>query len=40
MLLVFVSALFSIVITSLGEETAGLYASRAFVCLNIVTHRK
>ena len=24
---------FSIVITSLGEEGAGLYASRAFVCL-------
>ena len=30
----FVSVLFSTVITSLGEETAGLYASCAFVCLS------
>ena len=30
--LVFISP-FSIVITSLGEERAGLYVSRAFVCL-------
>ena len=30
----FFSDLFSVVITSLGEERAGLYASSAFVCLS------
>ena len=29
--------LFSIVITSLGEESVGLYASRAFVCLSCMS---
>ena len=32
--LMFFRDLFSIVITSLLEERAGLYASRAFVCLS------
>ena len=32
------SVLFTIVITSLGEETAGLYASRTFVCLSCVCY--
>ena len=32
------SVLFSIVITSLGEERAGIYASRAFVCLFCMYH--
>ena len=32
----FVSALFSIVITSLGEKRAGLYGPRAFVYLSCI----
>ena len=33
-MLVFFSVLFSIVISSLWDERAGLYASRVFVCLS------
>ena len=33
-LMLFFSERFSIVITSSGEETAGLYDSHAFVCLS------
>ena len=32
------TVLFSIVITSLGEERAGLYASRALVCLSCMRY--
>ena len=36
--LCFVSVLFSIVITSLGEEKAGRYASHALVCLSCMRY--
>ena len=35
--LMLICILFSIVVTSLGEERAGLYVSLAFVCLSCVT---
>ena len=38
LVLMFVSVLFSIVITSLGEERAGLYASRAFLCFSFMSY--
>ena len=38
LLVLFFSVLFSIKISSLGEEGAGLYASRAFVCLSCMRY--